>query len=355
MIRHLTRQFAILNVLIGIIMVLNLDSFQQDYRCPERYNIRLGATLWVIPYCTTDAIGEPNADIQRIVIMLHGADDIPKYYFDELITVATENNITRTLIMAPHFSRQAGLYADESVLMWLGTGWEYQWGQDASNPTSVPLASYDVLDSLLEYLVQGQFPNLQSITIVGFSGGGQYTNRYAAANPLDPYLQAIGIEVRYVITSPGSYLYFDNRRRVGDTLDEFAVPPAAITRACPDWNEYGIGLEAPYRYISQWDARTLMAQYAARDVYYLIGAEDTMTGFDCRHDLEGSHRYERALVYFNYVATLQDNPHQMAVAAGIGHEFEIYRHPCAVVWIFYTQTSSPCTPYDVREQAKVHD
>lgn len=91
------------------------------------------------------------------------------------------------------------------------------------------LSSYKILDSFYGYFTQpALYPNLQQITYVGFSAGGQMINRYAWASKIgrlqdsgvppsnDEKSSTAGVPAQFIVSDASSYLYFDNARPTGE-------------------------------------------------------------------------------------------------------------------------------------------
>jgi hypothetical protein len=74
--------------------------------------------------------------------------------------------------------------------------------------------------------------------------------------------------VRYVISSPSSYLYLDGNRPEGEGFN----PVSSIL--CPGYNNFRYGPDNMVDYGQGLDGEQLFKRYAARDVIYLVGAQD---------------------------------------------------------------------------------
>jgi len=171
-------------------------------------------------------------------------------------------------------------------------------------------------------------PNLERITIVGFSAGAQIVNRWALFSPMEPQLiqndakmlqgqhpnaDATGttvaqdsaaqsakasVTVRAIVADGSSYVYLDQRRPdpkacnqgkdtgSNHTCTAFAVPGSSSVEACPMYNDFKYGLaNLSYRaekslYIAPFatDAARLSAAATAfasvKDVRYVFGTQD---------------------------------------------------------------------------------
>jgi pimeloyl-ACP methyl ester carboxylesterase len=74
------------------------------------------------------------------------------------------------------------------------------------------LSAFDAMDAILLRLAdKAAFPNLQSIVVVGHSGGGQFVTLYQAVNRVH---ERLGIATFYVIANASAYAYLDDRRPV---------------------------------------------------------------------------------------------------------------------------------------------
>jgi pimeloyl-ACP methyl ester carboxylesterase len=77
-----------------------------------------------------------------------------------------------------------------------------------------PIGSFEALDAMLAMLAdRKRFPALTRVVVAGHSGGGQVVQRYAVVGEGPAALAAVGVDVRYVVANPSSYLYFDASRR----------------------------------------------------------------------------------------------------------------------------------------------
>ncbi|MFZ4288902.1 hypothetical protein [Variovorax sp. HJSM1_2] len=151
-------------------------------------------------------------------------------------------------------------------------------------------SSFAALDALVTELRQ-RWPSLQTVTIAGFSAGAQLVQRYIGfAAPPQPGAP----RVRYVVASPGSWLYFDAAR-----------PVATTQAACPRQNRWKYSTEKLPDTLGR-NAEEARQAYAAADVHYLVGALDTgdapgthypSLDRSCAANAQGPYRLERALAY----------------------------------------------------------
>jgi hypothetical protein len=85
----------------------------------------------------------------------------------------------QTLLLAPQFLREEYAKAHAPPSQFL-RGHSGSW-RGAYAPTGpLPLSTSDVIDAMLATLAnRKQYPNLNTIVLIGHSGGGQLLNRYA--------------------------------------------------------------------------------------------------------------------------------------------------------------------------------
>lgn len=246
-----------------------------------------------VRYFASAPTGQPTAAL----VAIHGHPRDARRTFNAAVqAVAAAGAQGSTLVVAPQLQADPR-YAPKCT----GTGipdltvQELQWtcrswveGAPARNLGH--LSSYAMLDALLAHLKQ-QWPTLQQVTIAGFSAGGQMVQHYIAYAAAPP----TGLQVRYVVSSPSSWLYFDPQR------------PYPIA-GCQYVNEWRYGTEDPPKWITRSPAEA-RAQYAAADIHYMVGALDQDAGpgtfygildKSCPALSQGPYRRQRAEAYVRY-------------------------------------------------------
>ncbi|EJN08420.1 hypothetical protein PMI40_01281 [Herbaspirillum sp. YR522] len=274
----------------------------------------------------------PNPS-RAAVVLLHGvkrnADD---YFTIGQALLKAADMPADTLLLAPNFMTRNDRGASDAMPLWGGGTWMQ--GEPSENGIA-GLSSFDALDDIVRYLADRQrFPQLRQIVLVGHSAGAQLMQRYAVMNRLDDLTGAVGIHVRYVISSPSSYLYFDAMRPVGDG---FAQP---ATDQCPGYDNYRYGIGEPPAYLKRQalDGRRLFQRYAARDIIYLVGARDDDPNHRyldraCGAALQGQTRVERQrnfVRYEQFLAARWNVPlqHPQFQVEGAAHEAgRLFRSP----------------------------
>jgi hypothetical protein len=262
------------------------------------------------PYASSHDINEPNTDIDRILIVIHGSDPISDSYLKRAQKAATPiaGQTKRTLIIAPQFLQEKHVKefsCSDNLLYWRVSPYWGDEGAYCKQHGDMSISPFSILDALIKKVAKKiLFPELKSIVVFGHSGGGQMVNRYAAISPAeDIYVKPLNISMRYVVSSPSSYLYFNEKRWVQGTRYEFAVP----NDKCEEFNDYGFGLSNLYRYHKDnGSAEAMLERYPARNVVYLIGEKDISTtdpslSKTCGSMLQGKQRMERGQVYYAYL------------------------------------------------------
>jgi len=260
-----------------------------------------------IPIDASEDPGAVHPNITRVIIVVHGKGrDVAGYY--AALRRAAESAgsaANHTLLLAPQFLREEDVEAHRlpaRFLRWHAGSWTE--GEGAAGPA--PLSSFDVIDALLAMLTdRDHYPRLQTVVLMGHSGGGQLLNRYAVVGRQHHALAAAGVHVRFVIANPSSYLYFNDDRPRPD--GGFAPYPGAD---CPKFNQWRYGPIHPPTYVDDESAAAWQRRehdYVASDVIYLLGLDDTdphQVDLDtsCAGEAQGAERLERGKAYVRYLA-----------------------------------------------------
>ena len=257
----------------------------------------------------------PGRDDGPLVVVVHGAlRDSDRY-------LAHARHAARLagcdpFIVAPQFLADvdAGAAAGvpDGALYWGVEGWKG--GYPALGPAAV--SSFAAMDSLLGRLAPlasaGHDP---AVVVFGNSAGGQFVNRYAAVGRGPDVLAGRGLRVRFVISNPSTYLYFDRERPV-------AVPDGARV------NEWRYGFDGAPAYVDTGPRRSL-ERYLRRDVTIVLGALDTdraslLLEVSPPAMAQGANRFDRGLHYDQHVRGLARAAglparHRLIQLAGVGH------------------------------------
>jgi len=258
----------------------------------------------------------------RVVVMLHGRlRDADAYLQSTQCALASSTVEPDSVIIAvPQFLATADVQHHSlpaTCLHWEWTSW--MGGLDAIGPA--PLSSFDVLDALIEHYVRdGAYPNVREIVIAGHSGGAQVAHRHAILSDAAARCRVAGVNVRYVIANPSSYVYFDAWRphcTDGSSADARA--------ACTGFNAWKYGMEGLPRYAEELAVQQLEYRYVDRDVTYLLGTHDNDPAHQaldrsCEAMMQGPHRVARGRAYFAYLRRRHPQlRHQLVEVAGAAH------------------------------------
>jgi hypothetical protein len=283
---------------------------------------------------------KPQPRIGRAVIVFHGIGrDVSGYYRSLEDAAEQAGSAARdTILIAPQFLDEEDIRANRlpaDVLRWRGAAWEG--GAPAVAP--LPFSSYDVVDALLARLAdRSLFPDLKTVVLVGHSGGSQLVQRYAVVGKAAAALSSAGIHLRYVIANPSSYLYFSYER-----------PVQFRGASCRDFNRWKYGPIDPPAYVKADGANTwaqLEAQYAQRDVIYLLGDADIdphQKDLDtsCGAEAQGRTRFVRGRAYFAYLHARHPSgwSQRMWFVPGVAHSGrKMITSTCGINAIFDTGT-----------------
>ncbi len=189
---------------------------------------------------------------------------------------------------------------------------------------NAPVTAFGALDALIDQTLR-RYPSVQTITIAGFSAGGQFTQRYAAfaAAPSRP------VRERFVIADPSAFLYFNRFR------------PHPHPQSCPTYNDWKFGTENLPAFLSR-SAAAARAAYSAADIHYLEGALDHGTGpgtayrmleKNCAAETQGRYRLGRGIAYAAYDRHyLAHGRHTLTIIPGCAH---------AVSCVFTAKAAAP--------------
>ena len=273
-------------------------------------------------YANADLYNPPSS-IERAVVILHGVQRDGDQYFNTGRTLLGNAQLQNTLLLAPNFLTPTDSGISDDMPLWPRDKWmhgiESQYGHKG-------IPAFQVLDDLVAYLSDRQrYPALKEIVMVSHSAGAQLMQRYAVVNDLDGGLKAHGLSIRYVVASPSSYVYFEESR-----LQDGVFKPE-VTVMCPSYSRYRYGLDGAPTYLlkQHLTSRQVFARYAARDITYLVGAQDNnptsrVLDSSCGAGYQGATRLERQLNYVSYEQFLSGQwqiplRHPQHTIPGIGH------------------------------------
>ncbi len=187
------RRFALL--LFTCISAVAAPCLKPDEACSERLPVGKGhVTIFRTHPLTNGAAPE----VKLAYIMVHGTNrNASEYFAWTLASTAAAAHLDSTAVAAPHFkvrTQTGGDSVSNGELYWTNEGWKS--GQAAQNG---PEFSFDAMDALVRaFADKTRFPNIGEIVVAGHSAGGQFVQRYAAANRIDPLP---GVNLRYVVAT----------------------------------------------------------------------------------------------------------------------------------------------------------
>lgn len=313
---------------------------QPNETCSERLPVGKGH---VTVYRTHSLINGAAPEVKIAYIMVHGTNrNASEYFAWTLASTAAAGKFDTTAVAAPHFKARTAVDGDPvnpGELFWTNEGWKS--GESASNGAEF---SYDAMNSIVRaFADRKRFPNIEEIVVAGHSAGGQYVQRYAATNLIDPIA---GVRIRYVVANPSSYVYVNDLRmspggacsEKGGCTGKFI--PYSDAHNCTTYNQYRYGLDSLSGFAAAAGANRIRTQFPSRRVYYLVGELDTNLNDpnldkSCPAQAQGPNRRERGLNFWNHVTQQFSAKHKLAIAPGCGHSAVcVFAGPAGVKAVF---------------------
>lgn len=288
-----------------------------------------------LTYFSTHNLNKLDNNIERLVVVVHGALRNGHEYFDDTVKAAKKFNVqNKTLVIAPTF-RKVTDEREVGELYW-GRNWRHKWKYGFDSQDQDHVSSFIVLDKLiLKINNSNNFPNLKTIVVTGHSAGGQFTQRYAIASKIR---LLINTHIRFVPSNPSSYMYLDNERFY---FTNGSYVQRDINTSCDEYNHYIYGPEQRPS-IFKGSIDDLKENFKNNEVVYLMSEEDKGTDSldrSCEAMLQGENRFERALNYWYYSKNyLSSKNHSFTSVPGIGHEHvDVYESQNAKEVVFGIQ------------------
>ncbi|MGE7993443.1 alpha/beta fold hydrolase [Pseudomonas sp. NPDC089554] len=309
-------------MLVALVILLSLPAAASA--APQTLRLGQAQPYNFVAFANAD-LHQQSLPVQHAVVLVHGVKRNADDYFDngESLLQNAGLNASDTLLIAPNFLTPSDRRAGDDMPLWPKDKWMHGTESDSGRPG---IAAFTVLDDLLAYLADRQrFPKLKDILFIGHSAGGQLMQRYTLLGDGDQRLRGTGIAMRYVVSSPSSYLYVDDNR-----LQDGAFKPV-LTVMCPSYNRYRYGLERAPEYFTRQGLSTaqVVQRYAARQVTYMVGQRDNnprdrVMDASCGAEMQGETRVERQLNYMRYDRFLAQKwaipiEHPQFQVSGVGH------------------------------------
>jgi pimeloyl-ACP methyl ester carboxylesterase len=301
---------------------------EPDKSCLERMAVGEGRYIHVY---RSHPLAKRELAIERAFILIHGTQRNGADYFKTAIAATKEAGfLEKTLVIAPYFKANDGSRCkdvlEEGELGFSCNGWK-----DGEPAFESNIDSFTAMDRLLAALDdKTRFPALKEIVVAGHSAGGQYVQRYAAGNRMEPKLS---VPVRYLVANPSSYLYLETWRPVKN-------PEAR----CPGFDKYKYGLNELTGYVQQTGAEAIRTNYPRRNVTYLLGELDTTDEHSldksCQAMAQGPNRLERGLAYSKRLVETYSAAHQLVRVPGCDHSADcMYRSEVGRNAVFAGETA----------------
>jgi hypothetical protein len=275
----------------------------------DKFKIVIQGSPLKIPYYANSSIDVPKNNFKHAIIAIHGVERNANDYYSTILSAAAlrPKLSDSTYFFAPQFITEEDITfhkLDAEHLYWTSGGWSSGSNSrsETTNPRPQRLASFEVMDSVLSRIVKS-FPQMKTITIAGHSAGGQFLNRYLASSVyMDDLCSKHKISLKFLVANPSSFLYMNNKRFISGTMDKFEVP----NTTCVGYNDWRYGLDNMFTYPAAAGKDAIVKIFKRRNVVYLTGQLDndpngSNLGTSCEDRLQGSHRLERALIYFNHL------------------------------------------------------
>lgn len=278
----------------------------------------------------------PGASYAHILIAVHGYPRDANRTFDAAAkAAAAAGHSADTLIVAPIFqvpADEAGQCHFHGVprarpgeALWHCNDWA-----DGSPALNGAVTSFQAMDLLVASLKRRD-PAARTVTIAGFSAGGQYVQHYIGF----AHAPVQAVTLRYVVGDPSEFLYFDPSR------------PVQRAEACPGYNDWKFGTDHLPADLGR-DAAAARAAYAQANVQYLEGARDSGMGHgtayrllekNCSAELQGPYRLQRGEAYAAYDrAVLAHGAHPLTIVPGCAHSVScVFPAPAARSALFGSQ------------------
>ena len=171
--RHFSWRFILIAARHALLVLISLfysglilaSPCQQHQKCRQEFKVDNN----FLTYYTTHKINQSQAQIKRIVIVVHGALRNGHEYFDDIVIAADKINVLKnTMVLAPSFRK----VTDERKIgeLYWGRKWYTKWKYGYLSEDTDRISSFEVIDKLIKKISHSKnFPNLKTIVITGHS------------------------------------------------------------------------------------------------------------------------------------------------------------------------------------------
>jgi len=294
------------------------------------YPVAAAAPL-ALRYWATAPLTAPNKSVVLAVVVQHGMNlNADEYFCSGLKALFAEypSGNSSILVLAPRF-QQLDHAPDPGELYWADEGWNMGGDSVPVGSTGNTVSSFAVMDTILtELLNTARFPSLRRVVLIGHSAGGQFVVRYALGSRRE-MPQKPTVAARYIVANPSTYPYLSRERPARDGSGSWVLPHDR----CTDYNTWRYGLDGLNGYMNATGIPVAVKQFAARNVVYLLGLNDTCNedldpscdshGLDrgCEAMWQGRWRLERGTNWAAFLTRFYGaNPHTFFFVPDIGHD-----------------------------------
>lgn len=250
----------------------------------------------------------PN--LENLIITVSGSERNAETYLKTMDAITKKLQVNqRTMVIAPHFKINGDAIA-EKEMVYSYEGW---WIGDQTLLPNKLNSSFGAIDALIKkFSDKKRFPKLKNVIITGHSAGGHLVQRYALGSLLSE--TKLGINIKFVVSNPGTYVYLNKKRWQNGELKVPSKP------SC-QFNRYKYGLENLNPYMSRAAIPVMIDTYLERDVTYFLGDKDVGdVEQSCESQFQGANRFARGK---NFKAFMdQEYPrhgHEIVIVPGVGH------------------------------------
>lgn len=302
------------SIILAIVIILKIAALVHALEIPQP-RLRIANTdNCHIPYISNHPLHERNDDVQHVILAIHSSNHDALMVYDSCMKlIDSYGDLNKsTLVIAPQFLMEKHVRSstDKNLLFWKVYPF---WGSSISTTKSagrdLRISAYSILDQVMSDICsRTTFPNVQTLTILGHSAGGQLVNRFAASNTVEfDAARPAGVRCRYIVMNPSSYVYFSPKRSVNESTRDFSIPPRKVIESHPGYNSYGYGLDTLYSYHRKngLTPQKIRQMYPQRNVIYLLGEEDCVADASMSTHphamLQGDNRLERGKIYYGHL------------------------------------------------------
>ena len=286
--------------------------------------------------------------VKKLIIVIHGAARDADNYYSAMCGAAqiegynvTNNDI---IIVAPRFMESSD-NPKSNELYW-HSSWRGGGNSVVPNTVSLQVSSYTVSDNIIKLLFidnNNLYPNLQNVSIVGHSAGGQYVMRYSLVSSFELNKNK-GYFMKYVPANPSSFAYLDSRRWFNDEI--YRELTDIEKQNCPGYNQWEYGWDQtstfpPYILSQNMSLNEFKQQFINRNVTFLHGTSDVCNHNDnssctdhdmdtsCNAMYQGEYRLERGIGFLRSLQEIYGTfQHRIDFVPFVGHDHvDMFQHP----------------------------